>query len=256
MRDVTQEQVINILRTIGIQAGDGLMIHSAIQFLGRPIGGIGMYLDAIQTVIGSDGNLAVPTFNFAFARGEPFDPQNTPSEGMGAFSEYVRQHPAAQRTLHPMQSLAVLGHYADDLAQRDTLSAFDSGSPFDRMLELDFKLILLGADIQYSAMIHYSEQRANVPYRYWKDFTGQVKTPMGWQERTYRMFVRDLDLDPYIELKPIQDMLESRHQWTVEKLNYGRIATCRLDEFVSATDELLADDPWILVTNPPADRLK
>jgi aminoglycoside 3-N-acetyltransferase len=247
MREVTAQQVIDCLHALGIQPGDGLLIHSAIQFLGRPDDGAGMYLQAIQDVIGTQGTVAVPTFNFAFARGERFDPQNTPAQGMGAFSEYVRQHPASWRTTHPMQSLAVIGRYANELAQLETPGAFDDGSAFDRMLQLDFKLLLLGADIQYTAMVHYSEQRINVPYRYWKDFNGEILTAAGWQSRTYRMFVRDLQLDPHLVLRPIQEILVERQQWVSQPLNYGQIAACRLADFVTATDHLLAHNPWALV---------
>ena len=208
-----------------------------------------MYLEAIQAVIGPQGTLAAPTFNFSFARGERYDPQQTPSQGMGAFSEYVRQQPGARRTLHPMQSLAVIGRYADDLAQRDTPSAFDPGSPFERMLELDFKLLMLGAELKYAAMVHYSEQRANVPYRYWKDFTGEVHTPRGWETRTYRMFVRDLEIDPLLTLTPIQEELQKRGQWASAPVNYGIVSACRLVDFVSVADALLAANPWALVVD-------
>ena len=247
MREVTLKQIIDCLQALGIQSGDGLLVHSAIQFLGRPVGGTGLYLQAIQDVIGLHGTVAVPTFNFAFARGKRYDPQNTPSQGMGVFSEYVRQQPAARRTTHPMQSLAMIGRNADALAQIDTPGAFDDGSAFDRMLRLDFKLLLLGADIQFTSMVHYSEQRFNVPYRYWKDFSGEILTDSGWKSRTYRMFVRDLQIDPYVVLHPIQEALESRQQWSSQPLNYGQIAACRLADFVAATNHLLAQDPWALV---------
>ena len=251
MREVSREQVIDCLRALGIQAGDGMLCHSAIQFLGRPVGGVGMYLDAIQVVIGPQGTLAVPAFNFGFARGEPYDPQDTPSQGMGAFSEYVRQCPQALRTPHPMQSLAVIGRYASDLAGRDTLSAFDPGSAFERMLELDFKLLLLGADIGATSVYHISEQRNQVPYRYWKDFSGQVHTEHGWQERTYRMFARDLDLDPITTAAPVQELLQARGQWRSLPLNYGLVSTCRCLDFAAAVDHFLAEDPWSLVLNRP-----
>jgi len=251
MREVTQEQVVDCLRELRISQGDGLLCHSAIQFLGRPVGGVGMYLDAIQAVIGEEGTLAAPTFNFGFARGEPYDPQETPSQGMGAFTEYVRQHSDARRTLHPMQSLAVIGRYATDLASRDTLSAFDPGSAFERMLELDFKLLLLGADVSATSIYHVSEQRNQVPYRYWKDFSGQVRNEDGWQERTYRMFVRDLDLDPITTAGPVQELLQERGQWRSLVLNYGKIATCRLVDFVAAVDHFITADPWSLVVNRP-----
>jgi aminoglycoside N3'-acetyltransferase len=266
MRQVTQEQIIAVLQALGVHPGDGLMVHSALHYLGQPLGGIGIYYRAICAVLDgteekspppttppvlSSGTVAVPTFNFAFARGEPFDPQDTPSVDMGAFSEYVRLLPQARRTSHPMQSLAVVGHHAADLARRDTASAFDPGSAFERMLELDFKLLLLGADIQAVAMLHYCEQRAGVPYRYWKDFTGKLKTPQGWQSRTYRMFVRELQIDPKIELYPVQDAMQRRGQWFSQPLNYGYIALCRLIDFVAVVDEFLARDPWSLVTNRP-----
>ena len=168
---------------------------------------------------------------------------------MGVFSEYVRQRPEARRTLHPMQSLAVVGHWASDLAGRDTPSAFDPGSAFERMLELDFRLLLLGADIQAVSMLHYSEQRARVPYRYWKEFQGQVRTPAGWQNRAYLMFARDLEAGARIELYPVQALLEQRGQWLSTPLNYGQLSLCRLADFVSAVDEFLTEDPWSLVVN-------
>jgi aminoglycoside N3'-acetyltransferase len=253
MQEVTKEQVVNCLERIGIRPGNGLLVHSAIQFLGRPAGGVALYLDAILEVIGPQGTLAVPTFNFGFARGERYDPERTPSEGMGVFSEYVRQLPEARRTTHPMQSLAVIGKHARDLAARDTLSAFDPGSAFERMLELGFKLLLLGADVSAASIFHYSEHRHEVPYRYWKDFSGQIRTADGWEKRTYRMFVRDLELNPVLTAEPVEALLEERGQLHAVRLNYGRIAACTLRDFVAAVDHFLAADPWSLVTNRPGD---
>ena len=246
-----QDTLWETLERVGIEAGDGLLVHSALQLLGRPEGGLPMYWEAIRSLIGDAGTSAVPTFTFAFARSQDFDPATTPSEGMGAFSEFIRQQPKALRTPHPMQSLAILGRHAADLAGRDTPSAFDDGSAFDCMLELDFKLLLLGADIQAASLVHYSEQRAAVPYRYWKEFAGRVKSASGWEHKTYRMFVRDLDLDPQLTLQAIQDTLEAGGQWHSRRLNFGKVAACRMRDFRVAADALLAADAWVLVANRP-----
>jgi aminoglycoside N3'-acetyltransferase len=168
---------------------------------------------------------------------------------MGAFSEYVRNLPGALRSPHPMQSIAILGRYAADLASRDTLSAFDPGSAFERMHALGFKLLLLGADSTAVSMFHYSEQRLGVPYRYWKEFSGQVRTAEGFQTRTYRMFGRDLDLDPQLTLDPLVAYMQGRGEWRSMALNYGQITVCRLHDFVAAADKFLSEDPWSLVTN-------
>ena len=246
-----RDELYRALVAVGIKSGDGLLIHSALQYLGRPESGIQMYLDVIQQVIGVNGTLAVPTFTFAFAREHEFDPKKTPSEGMGIFSEFARRKPDARRTWHPMQSLAFIGAQAENLARRDTPSAFDDGSAFAQMLKLDFKLLLLGAEIQAASIVHYCEQRGHVPYRHWKEFTGNVKVGDVWEEHTYRMFVRDLALDPQLNLAPVKQALVARGQWHSCKLNYGQIACCSLANFVMATDGLLTADPWALVSNKP-----
>ena len=270
MLEVTLSAFIDILRFLGVEAGDGLLVHSAIQYLGKPHGGMAMYYHGLCSVLnGHDstsnpdkiseftniplfkGTIAVPTFNFDFCSGKRYDPLSTPAVGMGAFSEYIRGLPATHRTRHPMQSIAVIGKDAEDLANRDTLSAFDPGSAFKRMLELDYKLLLLGADIQAVSMLHYSEERAEVPYRYWKDFIGEVRTPDGWRTLTYRMYVRDLEIDPQIELYPVQKLLEDDGQWSSFPINYGQVSLCRLTDFVSAVDRFLVKDPWSLVANRP-----
>lgn len=277
MNEVTRQQVIDTLKALGVQPGDGLLVHSALQFLGRPApvqDGLEIYLEALCTAVGcewpsysepeqpmdiaKEGTIAVPTFNFAFARGEPYDPETTPSVGMGALSEFVRQQPGARRTSHPLQSLAVIGLYADDLARRDTPSAFDPGSAFERMVELNFKILLLGADIDAVSLIHYSEQRQNVPYRYWKDFTGKVKVSLDplperdavgevWEERTYRMYVRDLNLDPHLTLHPVRDEMIAKGLFRSVPLNYGQVSLLKMADFVPIVDRFLADDPFSLM---------
>ena len=249
MQTVTRDQISRTLSTIGIRSGDGLLVHSAIQFLGRPADGVGLFLDAILDVLGPEGTIVVPTFNFDFARGLPFDPKTTPSKNMGVFSELVRMHPVASRTMHPLQSVAVMGKYQDDLTNRDTLSAFDPDSAFDRMVELDFKLLLLGAEIQAASIVHYSEQRAAVPYRYWKEFSGQVKIGSEWKSCVYKMYVRNMEINPELNLNPIQEQLEAKGLWSTEKVNYGQISTCRLSGFVKIADHLLKNNPWSLVGN-------
>jgi len=255
MREVTKEQVAEILARLGIHSGDSLLVHSAVQFLGLPVGGLQIYLDALLETIGLQGTLVVPTFNFDFTQGVPYDPAQTPSRDMGALSEFVRLQPQARRSLHPMQSIAAIGCYAEDLTARDTPSAFGSGSAFERMLELDFKLLLLGANERAVSVFHYCEQRCQVPYRYWKEFRGQVRTAAGWQTRAYQLYVRhqivqgERRLQPELTLDPVVEWMQAHRQWHSLPLNYGSLTTCQLRDFVAAVERFLTEDPWSLVTN-------
>jgi aminoglycoside 3-N-acetyltransferase len=256
MQEVNRQQILDCLHQVGVQPGDGLLVHSALQFFGRPQGGIGIYLDALQEAVGmkddpARGTLAVPVFNFSFAKGQDYDPDLTPAVGMGAFSEFIRQQPGALRTSHPMQSFAVIGQHAAELAALDTPSAFDDGSAVDRMVQLGFNLLLLGADVQAASVLHYSEQRVGVPYRYWKEFHGQLRRQDVWQPSVYRMYVRDMEIDARLEIYEVEKELRTRGQWQAAPLNYGWISLCSLADFVRATSDLLRADPWCFVTNPP-----
>jgi aminoglycoside 3-N-acetyltransferase len=250
--EVSENTIMAALQQVGIHQGDDLLVHAALQYLGRPIGGVTMYVQALRAVIGPQATIAVPAFNFAFAKGQDYDPLSTPSDGMGVFSEYIRQLPDSLRTPHPLQSLALNGPLAAELAALDTACAFDEGSPFSQLLDRDFKLLLLGAGVQAVSIVHYSEQQAAVPYRYWKDFTGRIKREDRWAEYTYRMFVRDRDLDPQLKLAPVQEALAARGLWHSVTVNFGQIAACRLLDFERVTSELLAADPWALVGNRAA----
>jgi len=256
MREVNRQQVLACLQQVGVQPGDGVLVHSALQFFGRPQGGVGMYLDALKEAVGLSespptGTIAVPVFNFSFAKGEAYDPDLAPAVGMGAFSEYVRQQPGALRTTHPMQSFALIGEDAPSLAVLDTPSAFDDGSAVDAITRSGYKLLLLGASVQAASALHYSEQRVGVPYRYWKEFTGQVRREGAWQTASYRMYVRDLDLDPRLEIFEVERELRRRGQWQAVELHYGKISLCTLSDFIAATSDLLRQDPWCFVTNKP-----
>jgi len=257
MLKATRDQVVGTLKAVGLGHGDGVIVHAALQFLGWPEGGAGMYFDALDEVLGlhpGPGTLVVPTFNFGFAHGQPFDQARTPAEELnaGTFPEYVRLRPEARRSPHPLQSIAAVGARADDLAGRDTSSAFDPGSAFDRMLELDFKLLLLGASVDATSMLHYAEQRTQVPYRFWKKFTGEVTlTGRPAEVRTYRMYARYRKLNPQLDYGPIQAELQHRRLWASVPLNYGTVAACRLRDFVAVAEELIRRDPWVLVKNRP-----
>jgi aminoglycoside N3'-acetyltransferase len=235
MQEVNKTQIVEILKQVGVGVGDGLLVHSALQFLGRPEGGIGIYLEALQEVVGQQGTLVVPTFNFSFAKGEDYDPAAVPAVGMGISLNLCA---CRQPCCAPATRCSLL-QFGDD------------GSAAARMLELDFKLLLLGTDIQAASILHYSEQRAEVPYRYWKEFNGKVMRGDQWQPASYKMFVRDMEIDARLEIYAIQDVLEEEGNWAQAKLNYGWISLCSLKDFVRITDDLLAKDPWCFVTNRP-----
>jgi aminoglycoside N3'-acetyltransferase len=52
MLELTEALLDGSLRQLGIESGDGLLVHSAIQMLGKPTDGIKTYVDVFKKVIG------------------------------------------------------------------------------------------------------------------------------------------------------------------------------------------------------------
>lgn len=255
MRSFQQQDFASVLASSGIRPGDVVFVHSSLFQLGKPedasIRDIPQLLyRQLRDRLGDEGTIAVPTFNFEFCRGETFDRQHTPSEGMGAFSEYIRTLPDSVRSPHPMQSMAAVGARADEIADRDTAGAFDDGSSFDALLDYDAHLLMVGCDINAVSLVHWAEQRAGVPYRFWKEFSGRYRDGDRIDRRTYRMYARDLQRDPEVLIYPVGRALRRCGELRRFRLGAGAVETCRARHFASAALQLLRRRPNALVRYP------
>ena len=86
---MTQADIEKGLRSIGIERGDVVLLHSSLSSLGHVTGGAQTVVDAFLNVLGSEGTLAVPTFG-----------------DLGIVTEAVRSHPKAVNSIHPLASVA------------------------------------------------------------------------------------------------------------------------------------------------------
>ncbi|HYE00504.1 MAG TPA: AAC(3) family N-acetyltransferase [Alphaproteobacteria bacterium] len=251
MRGFARAELEAALRGVGIGPGDDVMVHSSLIDLGRPEGGVAMCLEAVRGAIGEAGTLCVPTFTFPFCRGAPFDRAATPSTAMGAFSEAARRDPAARRTRHAIQSLALIGPRAAEMEAVETASAYAAGSAFARLVERGFKILLLGAGPLSISLTHLCEEWERVPYRYWKSFAGPVRMEPGadFAERSYAMYVRDLALDPRLDERPLCREMAERGLWREVRLNGAPVAACRMADFAEAATARLRRDPFALLSN-------
>jgi aminoglycoside N3'-acetyltransferase len=252
MRTFSAEDLAATLRDVNVAANAVLLVHSSLLHLGAMAGvAVGELPAAVYRVlrdaVGARGTVAVPAFNFDFCQGACFDPLTTPAKGMGAFSEYVRGLSEARRSKHPMQSIAAVGPDADWLCARDTPSSFDPDGPFDRLVRADARVLLLGAPFQAVSLVHLAEEQVGVPYRYWKSFTGPCRVD-GWiEQRTYRMYVRDLARDPRLRLDPIERALAAEGALLGRALGGGRVQAFFARDFLRlALAGLRADPEWLV----------
>jgi aminoglycoside 3-N-acetyltransferase len=201
-------------RSSGVERGETLLLHSNITRMLRTCRRNGWratatdILDSFLAALGADGTLLVPLFNFDFTKGVPFDIRHTPSQ-MGALTEAARLRSDAVRTGHPVYSFAALGAEAQRFAKVDNASAYGTDSPFAILRELDGKVAALDLeDFDSMTIYHHVEELKQVPYRYFKDFSGEYTDAEGRTSvRGYRIFVRDIEHGVVTNVNPAGELL-------------------------------------------------
>ncbi|MEM7127520.1 MAG: AAC(3) family N-acetyltransferase [Chloroflexota bacterium] len=177
---LTNTQIVASLRSLGLQEGRIVFVHSSLSSLGYVDGGAETVVDAFLTVLGETGTLSVPTFTFAHSQ-QPnplFDPALDPSE-MGKITEAVRTRPQSQRSHHLLHSVTALGAQAEKITAIHGPSAWAADGPFGKLNTLDAHILLLGVPYLRCTYFHLIEQLVQVPYRRWREINAQCRNPNG-----------------------------------------------------------------------------
>src|SRR5574339_719889 len=206
---LTFEQMVEGFRELGVEPGDALLVHSSYKSLGAVDGGPQIVINALESALGPEGTLIMPTFNFDFNKGAPWDVRTTPSK-MGVLTELVRQDPRAKRVFHPFYSFAILGKHAEMLGGLRYKSSYERNSVFGKLRDLDGKIMVIGLSYTNSmTFFHHIEQMEGVAYRFIKQFTGQVTDWDGTTKTdTFEMLVRDIDKGVITEVDPMGELME------------------------------------------------
>jgi len=158
---VTETDIRTGLEELGLRSGDTVVVHSSLSSFGQVEGGAQIVVDALLDVLGDEGTLVFPTFNY---QPDVFDPDDTPSV-TGAISETVRKRPDAVRSLHPTHSVAAIGRLAQVITEgHERTEPFGRGSALFKVLQAGGKILHLGTTHTTNSMIHVGEELANVPY--------------------------------------------------------------------------------------------
>jgi aminoglycoside 3-N-acetyltransferase len=187
----TKEFLVKNLQTIGIEKGDSLLVHSSLSKMGYLENGPDTLIDALLEVIGSTGNLLMPSSSNALLQldyirnNQLFDVQNSPSK-LGAITEVFRKRKGVLRSLNVTEPVCALGPDALYLIEGhfDELTPYTKKSPFYRLIEKNGKILYIGVTLANAGTsLHLLEDAVDFKYSVYfpevfdvkiKDATGNI----------------------------------------------------------------------------------
>lgn len=151
---LTLDKLIQELQACGIKEGDSVLVHSSFSKIGFVEGGPKTFVEALLTVIGTTGNLLMPSspnagYQLDYIRNlTQFDVQNDASK-MGAITEYFRTLPGVKRSESPTEPVCCFGPKADWFTNGHLgeLTPYTKNSPFARLAEANGKILYIGVTL-------------------------------------------------------------------------------------------------------------
>src|SRR3989344_8054231 len=163
---VTSNDFRRALSSLGIRPGSTVFVHAGLQAFGKLPAGMTRtslcrpIIDVLVRAVGKEGTVVMPTFNYEFCRGVPFNVQKSRSE-VGTLSEFFRRERSVVRSRHPIFSVAAYGKKAKDLTAVN-MDSFGPGTFFAHFLEAGGIFIFFGGGtFSYSFNFFFHIQSAH-----------------------------------------------------------------------------------------------
>ncbi|MFO0582330.1 MAG: AAC(3)-IV family aminoglycoside N-acetyltransferase [Anaeromyxobacter sp.] len=241
---VSIEAVTAQLRSLGVEPGGVLLVHTSFRAV-RPIaGGPAGLLEALRRALGPEGTLVLPSWT-----GDddtPFDPAATPAaEDLGVLADTFWRLPGVVRSEHPF-AFAASGPRARAIVEGPLpLPPHAPGSPVDRVREAGGQVLLLGVGHDADTTIHLAELLGGAPYRVPRRITvreaGKVRTiDYGENDSCCGRF------------SLADGWLRARGAQAEGPVGHGRARLARSRDVLAAALEALARDPLVFL-HAPAD---
>jgi aminoglycoside 3-N-acetyltransferase len=245
---VTPDALRNGLRTVGLKRGDTVYVASSLAALGLMANPVDETLGALRDVVGPEGTLVMPAFNFDFCNGLTFDRERSPAR-TGILAEAFRQLSGTRRTwAPPYHSVTAAGPRAEELTSLEALTSFGRDSVFQRLHDLGAKQLLIGCGFHEGVVhVHWLEEMVQVPYRHWKRFEGQILCDGRPQQRTFFMYARGERPKVSLDATPMGEAFAQTGAIKSTTVGLCRLQAFDLSVFAEFARPRLAENPLWLV---------
>ena len=241
LKDLSQK-IINLK----IPPSSTVMIHSSLLKFGIIENGIEGLLKCIVESLVGDTTILMPSFTFGFSESRYWSAKNTKSE-MGALTEFFRKQEGTIRTLHPFHSVVAYGAHSKDFSTCNSLSSFGKGSPFEKLIDLNAYNLSLGTEfIGGATFVHHTEETCQVPYRYYKEFSGKVyDMNENKVDKVFKMYVRKIT-NRYEYENNWDKVFKDLHRegcFKVDSLNGAKIMLSSIKQTHKIFNQYIVSDP-------------
>jgi aminoglycoside 3-N-acetyltransferase len=247
MKRAVRSELAAFWRALGVQPGRPLLCHSFVASLGKPeVSPEHDVLGSLLDALGPEGTLFAPTFTYSYTEGQVYDVQASPST-VGVLGDLVRSAEGGIRSLDPMFSNAGLGPEADRFLARTTERSFGPGTFYEKLVEEDAQILLLGVDFTALPLFMQVERTREVPYRVEKRFPGITRNHGEAFEDAAIHFCRRFELAFENDRRAVGAEIEADPACAVVPFGYGahRLTTART--VVRHAEAILARDPHALI---------
>jgi len=152
----TKEDLVKCLKDMGLTGSEAIMVHSSMKSIGEVDGGADTVVDAFMEFF-KDGLFMTPTHTWAQMSKEysVFDRETEPA-CVGIIPNIFMKREGVVRSLHPTHSIAAFGKDAEEYikGEENATSPCPPGGCWDRLREMDAKILLLGVTHTRNTYIH------------------------------------------------------------------------------------------------------
>ena len=152
----TKEDLVNCLKDMKLTGKETIMVHSSMKSIGEVDGGADTVVDAFMEFF-KDGLFMTPTHTWAQMSKEysVFDRETEPA-CVGIIPNVFMKREGVVRSLHPTHSIAAFGKDAEEYieGEENATSPCPPGGCWDRLREIDAKILLLGVTHTRNTYIH------------------------------------------------------------------------------------------------------
>jgi aminoglycoside 3-N-acetyltransferase len=248
------ERLRETLRSLGVQTGDSVMLHSAFGRDHGFRGSIEQLTDAFIDVVGPEGHLLMVSLPYRSSSLEylrnlkHFDVRNTPSM-MGLVSEFFRRRGDVLRSAHPTHPVLVRGPRAEWFVadHPDCLYPCGPGSPFDKLAQVDGKVVFFNVPFDTFTFFHHLEHLVSpqLPFRLYADEPFRVPIIDGnGEQRIVTTYVFSLDAISRRRFAVLEAALRQRGSIQQRRIGNSRIQSIRVRDAIDCAMEMSRDHTY------------